>query len=119
MKSEVEWEVYVVEGGYVDYEVKMGKGIMEVLRRGKGENEWKGGEMCVGKRDLEKVVEEVLSERGKKIVGERNEIEFEEEGEILSGYEVCWGEKEMVVMVVRVLVEENEGCRVFMEEGEM
>ena len=54
------------------------------------------------------MVDELFSETGKKIVRSSNEIQLEQFGEVLSPYKLSSGEKQMLVILLTVLVEDRQ-----------
>lgn len=80
---------------------------------GKGEN---GGS---GRVQFQDMVDELFSETGKKIVRSSNEIQLEQFGEILSPYKLSSGEKQMLVILLTVLVEDRQPYVLFMDEPEI
>ena len=65
------------------------------------------------------MVDELFSETGKKIVRSSNEIQLEQFGEILSPYKLSSGEKQMLVILLTVLVEDRQPYVLFMDEPEI
>ena len=65
------------------------------------------------------MVDELFSETGKKIVRSSNEIQLEQFGEVLSPYKLSSGEKQMLVILLTVLVEDRQPHVLFMDEPEI
>lgn len=53
-------------------------------------------------------MDELFSETGKKIVRTSNEIQLEQYGEILSPYKLSSGEKQVLMILLTVLVEDRQ-----------
>ena len=58
-------------------------------------------------------------ETGKKIVRTENEIRFSQIGETLVPYQLSSGEKQMLVILLTVLVQDEQPCVLFMDEPEV
>ena len=59
------------------------------------------------------------TETGKKIIRSENEIKFSSLGEVLAPYQLSSGEKQILVILLTVLVEDNEHYVLFMDEPEV
>ena len=60
-----------------------------------------------------------IIETGKKIIRSENEIKFSSLGEVLAPYQLSSGEKQILVILLTVLVEDNEHYVLFMDEPEV
>ena len=64
------------------------------------------------------MVDELFAETGKKMVRKENEIRFTQIGETLLPYQLSSGEKQMLVILLTVLVEDHQPYVLFMDEPE-
>ena len=64
-------------------------------------------------------MDEHFSETGKKIVRTDNEIRFEQIVETLMPYQLSSGEKQMLVILLTVLIEDGQNYVLFMDEPEV
>ena len=62
---------------------------------------------------------QVFKDTGKTIVRTENEIRFSQIGETLVPYQLSSGEKQMLVILLTVLVEDNQNYVLFMDEPEV
>ena len=69
--------------------------------------------------DAQDLVDELFGETGKKIVRKSNEIRFEQDGDILYPYQLSAGEKQMLVILLTTLVQDNRSGVMFMDEPEV
>lgn len=65
------------------------------------------------------MVDELFAETGKKMVRKENEIRFTQIGETLLPYQLSSGEKQMLVILLTVLVEDHQPYVLFMDEPEV
>ena len=65
------------------------------------------------------MVDELFAETGKKMVRKENEIRFTQIGEALLPYQLSSGEKQMLVILLTVLVEDHQPYVLFMDEPEV
>ena len=65
------------------------------------------------------MVDELFAETGKKMVRKENESRFTQIGETLLPYQLSSGEKQMLVILLTVLVEDHQPYVLFMDEPEV
>jgi predicted ATPase len=61
----------------------------------------------------------LYAETGKKVIRTANEIRFSQVGEELTAYQLSSGEKQMLVILLTVLVEDSQPYVLFMDEPEV
>ena len=71
------------------------------------------------KKRFQDIVDDLFEETGKKIVRTENEIRFSQIGETLLPYKLSSGEKQMLVILLTVLVQDNRHGVLFMDEPEI
>ena len=71
------------------------------------------------KKRFQDMVDELFAETGKKMVRKENEIRFTQIGETLLPYQLSSGEKQMLVILLTVLVEDHQPYVLFMDEPEV
>ena len=65
------------------------------------------------------MVDELFSDTGKTILRKSNEILFEQDGDTLYPYQLSSGEKQLLVILLTVLVQDNKAGVLFMDEPEV
>ena len=119
MKTELDWQLYQLQRRYLDYQVNVGNRIIDLLTSGNPDNQTKATEVSRPKTKFQDLVDDLFSETGKKIIRKSNEIQFEQDGDILSPYQLSSGEKQMLVILLTVLVQDNQAYTLFMDEPEI
>jgi predicted ATPase len=119
VKTELDWQLYQLQRRFLDYQVNIGNRIIELLSSGDGEGHRKAAEVSYPKRRFQDLADELFSETGKKIVRSKNEIVFEQEGRQLLPYRLSSGEKQMLVILLTVLVQDKQPCVLLMDEPEV
>ena len=109
VKSELDWQLYLLQRRYLDYQVNIGN---------KEEERSKAATLSIAKRRFQDMVDELFSYTRKKIDRRRNDIAFYQDGELLFPYKLSSGEKQMLVILLTVLVQDNAHCVLFMDEPE-
>ena len=61
----------------------------------------------------------MYGETGKTIIRKSNEILFEQDGDTLYPYQLSSGEKQLLVILLTVLVQDNQSGVLFMDEPEV
>lgn len=119
VKTELDWQVYRLQKRYLDYQVNIGNKIIELLTSGNPEDQAKAAEVSAPKKMFQDMIDELLQETHKTIDRKSNEIQFVQGNEVLTPYQLSSGEKQMLVILLTVLVEDGEQCALIMDEPEI
>lgn len=119
VKTELDWQVYRLQKRYLDYQVNIGNKIIELLTSGDPEDQMKAAEVSAPKKMFQDMVDELLQDTHKKIDRKSNEIQFVQGNEVLTPYQLSSGEKQMLVILLTVLVEDGEHYALIMDEPEI
>ena len=119
VKTELDWQLYQLQRRYLDYQVNIGNRIIECLTSGDPEGQQKAAALSYPKTQFQNLVDELFGETGKTIVRKSNEIRFEQDGDLLYPYQLSAGEKQMLVILLTVLVQDNRTGVMFMDEPEV
>ncbi|MGL5957697.1 MAG: AAA family ATPase [Phocaeicola sp.] len=119
VKTELDWQLYQLQRRYLDYQVNIGNRIIEALTSGDEEGQAVAAQFSFPKKRFQDMIDELFSETEKKIVRKRNEILFESEGELLSPYQLSSGEKQILVILLTVLIQDQKPGVLFMDEPEI
>ena len=117
VKSELDWQLYLLQRRYLDYQVNIGNKMIELLS-GDEQQRSLAPALSVPKRKFQDMIDELFSYTRKKIDPKRNDIAFYQDGELLFPYKLSSGEKQMLVILLTVLVQDNSHCVLFMDEPE-
>ena len=117
VKSELDWQLYLLQRRYLDYQVNVGNRMIELLN-GDEEQRSRASQLSLPKRRFQDWIDELFSYTRKKIDRRSNEIIFYQDGERLSPYKLSSGEKQMLVILLTVLVRDGDHCVLFMDEPE-
>ena len=119
VKTELDWQLYQLQRRYLDYQVNIGNRIIEMLTSGDPEQQAKAPGMSKPKTLFQDLIDKLFNDTGKKINRKSNEILFEQEGDELTPYQLSSGEKQMLVILLTVLVQDNQPYALFMDEPEI
>lgn len=117
VKSELDWQLYLLQRRYLDYQVNIGNKMIELLS-GDDEQRSMAPALSVPKRKFQDMVDELFGYTRKKIDRKSNDIVFFQDGERLLPYKLSSGEKQMLVILLTVLVRDEGHCVLFMDEPE-
>lgn len=117
VKSELDWQLYLLQRRYLDYQVNVGNKMIELLN-GTDEQRSQAPTLSLPKRKFQDMIDNLFSYTGKTIDRKSNDIVFYQNGERLSPYRLSSGEKQMVLILLTVLVREGEHSVLFMDEPE-
>lgn len=119
VKTELDWQLYQLQRRYLDYQVNIGNRIIELLSSGDSDGQLKAAEVSYPKRRFQDLADELFADTGKKIIRGKNEIMFEQDGEELLPYKLSSGEKQLLVILLTVLVQDKQPCVLLMDEPEV
>ena len=117
--TELDWQIYQLQRKYLDYQVNIGNRIIEVLQSGQEDAAIKAQAISEPKRKFQGMIDSLLSDTGKQLIRSQNDIAFSQLGERLTPYQLSSGEKQMLVILLTVLIEDNKPYVLFMDEPEI
>jgi predicted ATP-binding protein involved in virulence len=109
-------QLYSLQRKFLDYQVKIGNRIIEKLQAGDTEA---AQQLSQKKKRFQDIVDDLFSETGKRMIRTENELRFTQIGEVLLPYQLSSGEKQMLIILLTVLVEDNLPYVLFMDEPEV
>ncbi len=109
-------QLYQLQRKYLDYQVNVGNRIIEQLQQGNMEA---AQQLSQKKLRFQDIVDDLFEETGKHIIRTENEIRFTQIGEQLKPYQLSSGEKQMLIILLTVLVEDDQPYVLFMDEPEV
>lgn len=117
--TELDWQLYVLQRKYLDYQVNIGNRIIAVLQSGEPDAAFKAQQLSEPKRMFQNMIDDLFKDTGKTIIRTANEIRFNQMGEQLLPYQLSAGEKQILAILLTVLVEDNQSYILFMDEPEI
>ena len=117
VKSELDWQLYLLQRRYLDYQVNIGNKMIELLS-GDEEQRSLAPSLSLPKRKFQDMIDELFSYTHKTIDRKSNDIVFYQNGERLLPYKLSSGEKQMLVILLTVRVRDDDHCVLFMDEPE-
>lgn len=119
LATELDLQLFNLQRKYLDYQVNLGNRIIEVLQSGQPGAAEKAQELSQNKARFHDIVDRLFADTRKTIIRTENEIRFLQMGEVLMPYQLSSGEKQMLVILLTVLVEDRQPYVLFMDEPEV
>lgn len=119
VKTELDWQIYKLQKRFLDYQVNIGNKIIELLTSGSADDAVKAADVSKPKVMFQDMMDRLLDETHKKIDRKSNEIQFLQNGETLTPYQLSSGEKQILVILLTVLIENGEPYALIMDEPEV
>lgn len=117
--TELDWQLFKLQRKFLDYQVNIGNRIIAALQSGEPDAAVKAQQLSEPKKKFQDLINDLFSDTGKKIIRTENEIRFTQIGETLHPYQLSSGEKQMLVILLTVLIEDNLPYVLFMDEPEV
>jgi ABC-type glutathione transport system ATPase component len=118
VKTELDWQIYLLQRRYLDYQVNIGNRMIELLASDDEKMKAAAADLSKPKRMFQDMIDELFGYTRKHIERRRNDIAFIQDGETLSPYLLSSGEKQVLVILLTVLVQDNAHRAFFLDEPE-
>ena len=119
LATELDFQIFQLQRKYLDYQVNVGNRIIAALQSGEPDAAEKAQALSEPKKKFQDIVDDLFADTGKTIVRSANEIQLNQMGEVLQPYQLSSGEKQMLVILLTVLIEDQKPYVLFMDEPEV
>lgn len=119
MQTELDIHLYQLQRKYLDYQVNLSNRMIEILTSGAPDAPARAQALATGKSHFQDIVDDLFRETGKTILRDKNEIYFSSFGETIPSYKLSSGEKQMLIILLSVLVQNQQPCVLLMDEPEV
>lgn len=116
--TELDWQLYILQRRYLDYQVDVANRMIELLSSGDPAMREKATQAAAAKKRFQDLVDDLFSETGKHIDRKSNELNFIQYDEPLQPYLLSSGEKQILVILLTALTENQSPYVLFMDEPE-
>lgn len=117
--SELDWQLYLLQRKYLDYQVNIGNRMVELLSCNDEKAKLKALTVANAKSQFQNIIDDLFSVTGKKINRTKNEISFTSSNDVeLSPYQLSSGEKQILLIYLTVLVQDQQHYVLLMDEPE-
>ncbi|MBR5051862.1 MAG: ATP-binding protein, partial [Bacteroidaceae bacterium] len=104
---------------WLDYQVNLSNRMVELFTSQDPEAAAKVQELAGEKAHFQDIIDDLFIDTGKTIKRDQNEIYFDSYGETISAYKLSSGEKQMLIILLTVLVQNKRPFVLFMDEPEV
>lgn len=119
LQSELDFHLYQLQRKYLDYQVNLSNRMVELFTSNDPDAHEKAQKIALEKTHFQDMVDDLFSETGKTIVRDKNEIYFTSLNEIIPPYKLSSGEKQMLIILLTVLIQNRKPYVLFMDEPEV
>ncbi len=119
IRTELDWQLYNLQRRYLNYQVNVGNRIISLLTSGNPDDQRLATELTKPKKQFQDLIDELFAPTAKTIVRDSNEIYFNQYGERITPYVLSSGEKQILVILLTALVQENRPGVMLMDEPEI
>ena len=116
-KTELDWEIYHLQKRYLKYKLSTAQKTIEAIN--KGISNGKLLEIQANQDRFSDIIDTLFEETHKKLNRKEDEISFLLGEEKISAYQLSSGEKQLLVILLTVLVQDNKNAILFMDEPEI
>ena len=119
LQTELDLHIYHLQRKWLDYQVNLSNRMVELFTSQDPEASTKVQELAQEKTHFQDIVDELFRETGKTIKRDQNELYFDSYGENISCYKLSSGEKQILIILLTVLVQDKKPFVLFMDEPEV
>jgi len=119
IRSEMDWRIYELQRKYLDYQVNIGNRIISALTSGLPDAQMKAVEISTPKFQFQNLIDELFADTEKYIDRNSNEMRFMQYDQKLSPYALSSGEKQMIIILLTVLLQNRMPHVLVLDEPEV
>lgn len=117
--TELDWQIYRLQRRYLDYQVNIGNRTIQYLTSGSPDMVARAAELARPKMLFLDLIDTLFADSGKKIIRDSNDLVFDRFGYTLLPYNLSSGEKQLLVVLLTALVQDNQPGVILMDEPEV
>lgn len=119
LRSELDLQLYQLQRKFLDYQVNLSNRMLQLFTEQVPDAQQKAQVMAQEKQHFFDLVDALFVDTGKTVLRSSNEIILVQRGEHLATYQLSSGEKQMLIILLTVLVQNREPFTLFMDEPEI
>ncbi len=121
VKTYLDYKIFDLQRYYLSYQINLGKRVEQAFMAADNIDLKTKREEIYGKKNLFlRTINQLFEKTGKKIESDKNnEIVFRKDDEILTPYQLSSGEKQVLIILLTVLIQDNEPYILIMDEPEI
>ncbi len=119
VRTELDRDIFRLQKQYLDYQLNIGKRAFEIVTQNNGHLQEEVLKVRKPKDRFLEIMDNLFKDTDKKINRNNNEISFLSGDNEITAYQLSSGEKQMLVILLTVLVQDNKPAIIFMDEPEI
>jgi len=119
LNTELDWQLYQLQRRFLDYQVSQSNRIVNLFTAADPDAQQKAAAIAGEKAHFQDLVDELFVATGKQIDRSSNELFFHQDNDRIPPYLLSSGEKQMLIILLTVLVENREPYVLLMDEPEI
>lgn len=124
VRTELDWEIHQLQIKYMDYQLNMSRKKDAIFKENQGNHFIDN--VVIGLKELTypqkrflEIIDELFLETNKKINRDKNQLEFLLGDREINAYQLSSGEKQLLIILLTVLVQDNKPSILLMDEPEI
>lgn len=119
LRTELDVHLYQLQRAYLDYQVNLSNRMLELFTAQVPDAQERAAGIAREKTHFMDVVDQLFRDTSKRIRRDRNEIEFVQHGGAVLPHQLSSGEKQMLIILLTVLVQDRRPFVLLMDEPEV
>ena len=119
LHSELDFQLYQLQRRFLDYQVNMSNRMVQLFTENAPDAQQKAQEIASEKNHFFDLIDQLFADTGKRVNRGSNEIMLLQYNENLNPYQLSSGEKQMLIILLTVLVQNKQPYTLFMDEPEI
>ncbi|MFI3219123.1 MAG: ATP-binding protein [Methylococcales bacterium] len=119
VKTELDLELYQLQSKYLKYQLNIGRKKDTLVEESSENFKEEFEKTKYPKARFLEIIDDLFSETGKKINREKDEIEFLIDKLEINQFQLSSGEKQLLIILLTVLIQDNKPSILFMDEPEI
>lgn len=116
--SDLDKQLYNLQRKFLDYQVNIGNRIISTLQKGEPNSAQEAFMLAKPKETFQNIIDKLFADTNKTIIRTENEVRLLINNKVLTPYELSSGEKQILIILLTVLIEDNKPFVLFMDEPE-
>jgi len=119
VKTDLDWQLYIAQQNYLRYQIRISKTVYQLAENNGSKMQEKLQEINRPKAKLIKILNDIFTHTDKKVNDETEDISFFVDKKSISAYDLSSGEKQILIILLTTLVQDQKPAILFMDEPEI
>lgn len=119
VRTELDRDIFRLQKQYLDYQLNIGKKAFEIVTQNNGHSQEEVLKIRKQQERFLEIIDNLFKDTDKKINRKKNEITFLSGEDEITAYQLSSGEKQILVILLTVLIQDNKPSIIFMDEPEI